>query len=350
MTKQTRVVRIGSVEIGGGRPVAVQSMTNTETKDIGKTIAQIRSLEAVGCEIVRVGLPDRQSVEAISELKVATAVPIVADVHFHADFAIEALRRGADKVRINPGNIGTEEEFVRVLDEAGARGAAVRIGVNSGSLHRKFSSEKDQATALVKSCLEFIKIAEGVGFENIVLSVKSSSVETTLKAYRMLSCETDYPLHLGITEAGTLLSGAVRSAVGMGILLSQGVGDTVRVSLAADPVREVQVGFEILRSLGLREKGPEVIACPTCARQEIDVIGLADKVEERLLSYRKPIKVVVMGCPVNGPGEAAKADVGIAGGKGTGIIYREGKAVRRVSPDAMIDELFKEIDDYLASR
>ncbi|MCL5292257.1 MAG: flavodoxin-dependent (E)-4-hydroxy-3-methylbut-2-enyl-diphosphate synthase [Actinobacteria bacterium] len=346
----TRIVRIGDVEIGGDRPVAVQSMTNTRTKDVEATVSQINLLEEAGCEIVRVGLPDRESVAAVEEIKGRISIPLVADVHFHADFAIEALKRGADKVRINPGNIGSEPEFISVLEAAGERGVAVRIGVNSGSLHRKFADEPDQATALVKSCIEYVKAAEKIGFTDLVLSVKSSTVMTAVKAYRRLAKEADYPLHLGITEAGTLLAGAVKSSVGLGVLLAEGIGDTIRVSLTADPVREVQVAQEILRSLGLRSFGPEVIACPTCARQEIDIIALAEEVEKRLRAYRDPIKVVVMGCPVNGPGEASEADVGIAGGRGAGIIYREGKAVRRVSTDRMIDELFKEIDDFITAK
>lgn len=322
-------------------------MTNTETKNVDATVAQIKELETAGCEIVRVGLPDRDAVEAIESIKERIAIPLVADVHFHSAFAVEALERGADKVRINPGNIGSDAEYIKVLEAAGIKGAAVRVGVNSGSLHRKFANEKDQATALVNSCIEYVEMAEKVGFKNLVLSVKSSSVMTAIKAYRMLAGRVDYPLHLGITEAGTLVTGAVRSSVGLGVLLAEGIGDTLRVSLAADPVNEVRVAYEILRSLELRERGPVVIACPTCARLEIDVISLANEVEKRLLAYRAPIKVAVMGCPVNGPGEAAEADVAIAGGRGEGIIYRDGKAVRKVTSDRMVEELFKEIDEYI---
>lgn len=341
-------MRIGDVKIGGGNVIAVQSMTNTDTQDVRATVAQIRSLEDAGCEIVRVGLPHRKSVEAVEAIKEQIKIPLIADVHYHADFAVEALRRGAAKVRINPGNIGTEAEYLRVLEAAGERNAAVRIGVNSGSLHRKYAEEGDQAVALVKSCLEFVRSAERIGFANLVLSVKSSTVTTAISAYRLLATETDYPLHLGITEAGTLLTGAVRSAVGLGVLLAEGIGDTLRVSLAADPVEEVRVAYEILRSLGIRGFGPEVIACPTCARVEIDVIALANEVERRLKRFcKEPIKVAVMGCPVNGPGEASEADVAIAGGRSSGIIYREGKAVRRVPADKMLDELCSEIGDFL---
>ncbi len=351
MRRAAKVATIGGVKIGGNHAIAVQSMANTDTKDVQATVEQIKALEGVGCEIVRIGLPDRESVKALSSIKEQISVPLVADVHYQADFAIEALRRGVDKVRINPGNIGSEADFLHVLEAAGERGAAVRIGVNAGSLHRKYAEEPDQAAALVKSCMEFVRSAERIGFLNLVLSVKSSSVTTTINAYKLLAAETDYPLHLGITEAGTLLTGAVRSAVGLGVLLAEGIGDTIRVSLAADPVEEVRVAYEILRSLGIRAFGPEVIACPTCARMEIDVIALAEEVESRLKElYREPIKVAVMGCPVNGPGEASEADVGIAGGRSTGIIYREGKAVRRVPADRMLDELFAEIGDFLNRR
>lgn len=352
MASERRVL-IGSVEIGGGAPVAVQSMTNTKTVEVESTVRQARELEAAGCELVRVAAPDLESVAALPKIKAEIGIPLIADVHFHSSLALAALDAGVDKLRINPGNIGSAAEVERIVLRAGEKGTPLRIGVNAGSLHRKFRSEPDLATALVKSCLEYVRFCEERDFRELVLSVKSSSVPVAIEAYQRLAKETGYPLHLGITEAGTLVGGAVKSAVGLGVLLAEGIGDTVRVSLAADPVREVEVAYEILRTLGLRSRGADVIACPTCARTEIDVVAVAEEVRTRLLARTEPITVAVMGCVVNGPGEAAEADVGIAGGNGLAILFRNGQPVgkiRATSTTELVNALMREIDQLLGPR
>ncbi|MBE0446569.1 MAG: flavodoxin-dependent (E)-4-hydroxy-3-methylbut-2-enyl-diphosphate synthase [Actinobacteria bacterium] len=344
MAINTRQVRIGGLEIGGGMPIAVQSMTNKKTEDIGATIEQIKQLEAVGCELVRVAVPNSKATEAIPAIRKEINIPLIADIHFHWEYAIDALEAGADKIRINPGNIGKLDLVGAIIEKAKEKGAAIRIGVNSGSLHPKHKKEKDASIALVKSCMEYLRFCEEANFHDIVLSVKSSSVVNSINAYRMLSKETDYPLHLGITESGSLMSGTVKSSVGLGVLLADGIGDTIRVSLSADPVHEIQVAFQILQALGLRSYGPEIISCPTCGRCDIDVIPVVEEIEKRLMSVRMPLKIAIMGCVVNGPGEAREADIGIAGGKKEGILFKEGKAIRRVSSKNMVKELMSEIE------
>jgi len=347
LAEGTRIVKIGGIEIGGGRPIAVQSMTNKKTEDIDATVEQIKQLEAVGCELVRVALPNQEAIEAIPKIKKEINIPLVADIHFHWEYAIEALEAGADKIRINPGNIGKPDYVGTIIEKAKEKGAAIRVGVNSGSLHPKHKKEKDTAVALVKSCVEYLRFCEEMNFHDVVLSVKSSSVIDSIKAYRMLAKETDYPLHLGITESGSLMSGTVKSSVGLGVLLADGIGDTVRVSLSADPVHEIQVAYQILRALGLRSYGPEIISCPTCGRCDIDVIPVVEEIEKRLMSVKTPLKVAIMGCVVNGPGEAQEADIGIAGGKREGILFKEGKAIRRVPAKNMVEELMTEIESLI---
>jgi (E)-4-hydroxy-3-methylbut-2-enyl-diphosphate synthase len=345
--RKTRPVKIGNLIIGGGAPIAVQSMTNTKTEDVTATVKQIKELEGVGCELVRVAVRSREALEALANIKSKITIPLVADIHFHWEYALEAIRAGVDKVRINPGNIGSLKDFAKVVEAAASARVPLRIGVNAGSLHPKFNKEQALWLALVKSCLEYVNFCEKLGFTQLVLSVKASSVRDTVLAYQALAKETDYPLHLGITEAGSLLSGTIKSAVGLGILLNQGIGDTIRVSLAADPVREVEVGFKILQALELRSERPEVIACPTCGRADIDVVSITEQIEKKLAKYRVPIKVAVMGCVVNGPGEARHADVGLAGGKGEGVLFSKGKALRRVPTGKMVDELMSEVNRLL---
>ncbi len=347
MAANTRRIEIGDVVIGGGNPVAVQSMANKKTDDIKATVEQIRNLEEAGCELVRVAVPGREAVEALPKIKKEISIPLIADIHFHWEYAVGAIEAGVDKIRINPGNIGIENLVAKIIEKAKDFGTAIRIGVNSGSLHPKYSKEEDAPAALVKSCLEYVRFCEAMDFHNVVLSVKSSSVVDSIKAYRMLAEQTDYPLHLGITESGSLMSGTVKSAVGLGVLLADGVGDTIRVSLSADPVHEVQVAYQILQSLGLRFYGPEIISCPTCGRCDIDMIPVVEEIEKRLMSVKTPLKVAIMGCIVNGPGEAKGADIGIAGGKSEGILFKGGKAVRKVPAKDMVGELMGEIEKLI---
>ncbi len=344
MRRKSRQIQVGKVRIGGNAPIAVQSMTTTKTADTAATIAQIRKLESAGCEIIRVAVPDGESARALKTIKENISIPLVADIHFDWRLALAALDAGVDKIRINPGNIGGLDRVKRIVLKAKEKNIPIRIGVNAGSLHKKYAKAKEGlAKALMDSALEHVHFFEGLNFHDIVISVKSSSVPITIEAYRMLAKMVDYPLHLGITEAGTLLSGAVKSSVGLGVLLHEGIGDTIRVSLTADPVKEIQVGFEILRSLGLRA-GPELISCPTCGRCEIDLISLAEEVGEKLLSYSAPIKVAVMGCVVNGPGEAKEADLGIAAGRGGGLLFAKGKPMRKVPEDKLVEVLMEEIE------
>lgn len=344
MRRKSRIVKIGSVAIGGKSPIAVQSMTNTETANIQATTQQIKQLAEAGCEIVRVAVPNKESVQALGAIKSQIKIPLVADVHFNWRLAVSALDQKIDKLRINPGNIGGLDRVKDIVLKAKKKGVPIRIGVNAGSLDKKYESLSDPAEALIKSALEYLKFFESLDFHDIVLSVKSSSVLVSIKAYRLLAKKTSYPLHLGITEAGTLLSGAVKSATGLGILLNEGIGDTFRVSVAADPVREVQVGWQILQALGIRQRGPDLIVCPTCGRCEIDLISLAEEIEKRLSTYRAPLKIAVMGCVVNGPGEAKEADIGLAGGKGTGLLFRKGKPIRKVPESEMVEALMIEVD------
>lgn len=352
--RQSRVLNIGGVSIGGGNPVAVQSMTNTDTRDVKATLEQIRSLHAAGCEIVRLAVPDITAASALATIKGASPIPIIADIHFDHRLALASLNAGVDALRINPGNIGSEAAVDAVVKSAALHGAPIRIGVNSGSVEKDVLNRHGGPTpeAMVESALGHVRILEKHKFYDIKISIKSSSVKDTVAAYRLLARQCDYPLHIGITEAGTLLRGAVKSSVGLGMLLADGIGDTMRVSLTHDPVREVEVAWEILRSLGLRERGPEIISCPTCGRTEIDLIGLAEAVEELLLPVKESFSVAVMGCVVNGPGEAREADLGIAGGRGKAVLFRKGEKVRSVkggTPE-FLAALKEEIDIFLKER
>jgi len=343
--KATRSVRVGQVEIGGGAAVTVQSMTNTPTADIDATVAQIRRLEAAGCDIVRVAVPNTQAARAISKIKKAISIPLVADIHFQHKLALASLEAGADKLRINPGNIGSQDKVEIVAKAAKERGVPIRVGVNAGSIDRSRYG-MPTAEALVESALDEVRVLERLGFTDIVLSLKAFDVPMMIRAYRLASERCDYPLHLGVTEAGLAWEGTIRSSVGIGALLAEGIGDTLRVSLTADPVEEVRVGKEILSSLGLWDKPFTLISCPTCGRCEIDIGAIADEVRRRLEANPppKPITVAVMGCVVNGPGEASLADVGIAGGRGKGAIFARGEMLRTVGEDSLVDELMREVE------
>lgn len=345
--ERTRRVMVGSVPLGGGSPVVVQSMTCTPTVDADATLAQVNALVDAGCDLVRVTVPSREALGPFERICRESPVPIVADIHFDYRLAIGAVRAGAAKLRINPGNIGDWERVDAVIDAAGEAGAAIRIGVNAGSLDKRIA-ERDgltQPEKLVASSLEFVEHFEKRGFDDIVLSAKAHSVPTTIETYRALSRELPHaPLHLGVTEAGTVQQGTIKSAVGLGVLLAEGIGDTMRVSLTADPVEEPPVCWGILQSLGLRRRGPELVSCPTCGRTQVDLIGLAEEVAERLKGCTKPISVAVMGCVVNGPGEASDADVGVACGRGVGMVFRHGEVIRKVPEDQIVDALMEEID------
>lgn len=343
----TRPVLVGGVQIGGGAPIAVQSMTCTPTVDADATLDQVRALAEAGCDIVRVTVPSESALEPFARICREAPVPIVADIHFDYRLAIGAVRAGAAKLRINPGNIGDWDRVDAVIDAAGEAGAAIRIGVNAGSLDRRVAERRDltQPEKLVASSLEFVEHFERRGFTDIVLSAKAHSVPTTLDTYRALSREIPHvPLHLGVTEAGCVQQGTIKSSVGLGILLSEGIGDTMRVSLTADPVEEPPVCWGILSALGLRRRGPELVSCPTCGRTQVDLIGLAERVSERLKGCDKPISVAVMGCVVNGPGEASDADVGVACGRGVGMVFRRGEVIRKVPEELIVDALMEEIE------
>ncbi len=328
--------------MGGGAPVTIQSMTNTPTQDAAATVAQIRRLEQAGCEIVRVAVPNLDAARAVGAIKAAIAIPLVVDIHFDYKLALECVRQGCDAVRINPGNIGSAEKVRAVAQACRERGLPIRVGVNGGSLEKPLLARYGGVTpeALVESAFGHIRLLEDCGFEDICVSLKSSSVPVTMRAYQLMSGKSDYPLHIGVTETGTLRMGTLKSAVGIGGLLALGIGDTVRVSLSADPVEEVYAARDILKAAGVRREGPELVSCPTCGRTKVDLISLAQEVEERLKAVDKPITVAVMGCAVNGPGEAAAADVGIAGGVGEGLLFRKGEIVKKVPQDALVDELF----------
>ena len=349
--KNTRKIKIGKVEIGGGAPISVQSMTNTKTTDTEATVKQINELVEAGCDIVRLAVPDVDAAKNLGNIIKSVEVPLIADIHFDYKLAIEAINQGIAGLRLNPGNIGGEAHVKSVVAEAKAHNIPIRIGVNAGSLSRKLLKKYGGVTAeaLVESALEHVKILEAENFFDIKISLKAHDVPLTLAAYRLMSEKVDYPLHLGITEAGTVNTGVIKSAVGIGALLAEGIGDTIRVSLTGDPVVEVRVANEILKSLGLRDYGATLIACPTCGRTRIDLPKIAAKVEEKLSSVKKNITVAVMGCVVNGPGEAREADVGIAGADGEGIIFRKGEIVRKVPESELVDELFKEIDLILSN-
>ena len=350
--KKTRQIHIGPVAIGGGAPISVQSMTNTKTTDTAATVAQIRALTAAGCDIVRLAVPDMEAARNLGAIIAAVDVPLVADIHFDYRLAIEAIHQGIAALRLNPGNIGGEENVRAVVREAKQAHIPIRIGVNAGSLDKKLLARYGRVTAeaLVESALQHVRILEAQEFYDMKISLKAHDVPLTLDAYRLMSETVDYPLHLGITEAGTPHTGMIKSAVGIGALLAEGIGDTLRISLTGDPVVEVQVANEILKSLGLREYGPTLISCPTCGRTSIDLPAIAAEVEKKLAGIKAPIQVAVMGCVVNGPGEARDADVGIAGGKGEGLVFRKGEIVRKVPENQLVSELFKEIDAILQSK
>nr|AGS51638.1 1-hydroxy-2-methyl-2-(E)-butenyl 4-diphosphate synthase [uncultured bacterium contig00017] len=343
---QTKRIAIGNRAIGGGRPILIQSMTNTRTEDVAATVAQILALEAAGCDIIRVAVPTPAAAQAIAEIKKGIHIPLVADIHFDHQLAIAAIEHGADKIRINPGNIGGREALTEVVNAAKERQIPIRVGVNSGSLEQRLVEKYGGVTAvgLVESALEKVAMIEGAGYDQIVISLKSSDVLMTVAAYEQIAARTAYPLHLGITEAGGLLAGSVKSAVGLALILQQGIGDTLRVSLTGDPVAEVRAAKTILRALGLRQGGVEVVSCPTCGRTEIDVIGLARRVEELAEAYPLDIKVAVMGCAVNGPGEAREADLGIAGGRGEGLLFRKGEIVKKLPEGELLAALKAELD------
>ena len=344
--EQTRVITIGDRKIGGGNPVLIQSMTNTATEDVEATVEQILRLERAGCEIIRCTVPTMEAAQALSQIRKRIHIPLVGDIHFDYRMAVMAIENGADKIRINPGNIGGRDKVREVVSAAKERGIPIRVGVNSGSLERELVEKYRGVTAegIVESALDKVGIIEDCGYDNLVISVKSSDVMMCVKAYELLAGKTDYPLHVGITESGTVTSGNIKSALGLGIILNQGIGDTIRVSLTGDPVEEIYSAKLILRTLGLRKGGIEVVSCPTCGRTKIDLIGLAKQVEEMVRDIPLDIKVAVMGCAVNGPGEAAAADVGIAGGKGEGLLFSRGKILRKVPQEKLVDALMEEID------
>jgi (E)-4-hydroxy-3-methylbut-2-enyl-diphosphate synthase len=346
----THQISVGGVRIGGGAPVVVQSMTLTKTHDVEATTAQIAALASAGCEVVRCAVPKTEDAEALSRIVRFSPIPVIADIHFNASLALKAIDAGVAAVRINPGNIGGPDKVALVVEAARKARIPMRIGANSGSLPKHLAdlAHHDQAEALVEAALEEVRLLEQLGFRDFKISVKSSHVPTMIRAYRMLSEKVPYPLHLGVTEAGTPYSGSIKSAVGMGALLVDGIGDTIRVSLTADPVEEVKTAYEILKALGLRERGPIMIACPSCGRDNVGVQTLAEKVEERLREYPQHFEVAVLGCAVNGPGEAGDADFGIAGGRDTGFVYAHGRVLKKVSSDILIDELFFEIDTWIA--
>lgn len=342
----TRPVHVGNVTIGGGAPVVVQSMTCTPTVDLGATLEQVTKLAEAGCDVVRVSVPTKEALGSFRDICRESPVPIVADIHFDYRLALAALDAGAAKLRINPGNIGSWEKVDAIIDKAGSMGAAIRIGVNAGSIEKDLLERTDltQSEKLVSSAMRFVEHFELRGFENIVLSAKAHSVNTTIDTYRKLSYELpQIPLHLGVTEAGGIRQGTIKSSIALGSLLAEGIGDTMRVSLTADPIEEVPVAWGILSALGLRRRGPEMISCPTCARCQVNLIDIANEVERRLSSCAKPVSVAVMGCAVNGPGEASDADVGVACGKGCALLFKHGEIIRKIPEDAIVDELLNEI-------
>lgn len=344
--KQTRKIKVGNVYIGNDAPVVIQSMTNTDTRNVEETLKQIRELYNAGCEVIRCAVPDMEAAEAIKEIVKQSPIPVVADIHFDYRLALKAIENGISALRINPGNIGDVERVKAVVKAAKEKNIPIRIGVNSGSLEKKILEKYKKVTAegLVESAMNHAKILEELNFKDIVISIKSSNVKMMIEAYRLISKKCDYPLHLGVTESGTKFKGTIKSSVGIGTLLAEGIGDTIRVSLTSDPVEEIKVAKEILKSLGLRKEGLEFVSCPTCGRTQIDLIKIAEEVEKRLENVNKNIKVAVMGCVVNGPGEAKEADIGIAGGKGEGLIFRKGQIIKKVKEEDLIDELFKEIE------
>lgn len=343
--EETKKVKIGNVWIGGGNPVAIQSMTNTKTEDAESTVEQILKLEAAGCEIIRCAVPTMEAAEAIKQIKKQIHIPLVADIHFDYRLAIAAIENGADKIRINPGNIGGRDRVQAVVDKAKEYGVTIRVGVNSGSLEKNLVEKYGGVTAegIVESALDKVHLIEEMGYDNLVVSIKSSDVLMGVKAHELIAKECPYPLHVGITESGTLLSGNIKSSVGLGIILYQGIGDTIRVSLTGDPVEEIKSAKLILKTLGLRKGGIEIVSCPTCGRTKIDLIGLANQVEDMVKDIPLDVKVAVMGCVVNGPGEAREADIGIAGGIGEGLLIKKGEVVKKVKEEELLDTLRQEL-------
>jgi (E)-4-hydroxy-3-methylbut-2-enyl-diphosphate synthase len=343
--RETRKIHVGNVAIGGDAPIVVQSMCSTDTRDIRASLQQINRLAEVGCELIRLAVLDDKAVEALKRIKEEAPIPLIADIHFDHRLALGALKAGVDGLRINPGNIGGEKAMAKVVRSAAERRVPIRIGVNSGSLDKDLHKRYGGATpeAMVESALRQIQLLESLQFHETKISLKSSDVMTMVESYRLLAGRVPYPLHLGVTEAGTLISGTAKSAVGMALLLAEGIGDTIRVSLTSDPIDEIKAAYEILRALKLRERGVEVISCPTCGRCEIDIIGLTHEVEKRLLTVKTPLKVAIMGCVVNGPGEAKEADVGIAGGRGQGILFKKGEIVQKIPEEKLMARLLEEI-------
>lgn len=349
MTREnTRVIQIGDRVIGGGNPILIQSMTNTRTEDVKATVDQILRLQKAGCEIIRCTVPTLEAAQAIKEIKKQIAIPLVADIHFDYKMAIAAMENGADKIRINPGNIGSRDKVAAVVEVARERNIPIRVGVNSGSLEKELVEKYHGVTAegIVESALDKVHIIEDLGYENMVISIKSSDVLMCVKAHELLAKQTDYPLHVGITESGTVTSGNIKSSIGLGLILHQGIGDTIRVSLTGDPVEEIKSAKLILRTLGLRKGGIEVVSCPTCGRTRIDLIGLANQVETMVAEFPLDIKVAVMGCAVNGPGEAKEADIGIAGGIGEGLLIKKGEIIKKVPEDQLLATLRWELENW----
>ena len=339
-------VRLGTLTIGGSAPISVQSMTNTDTQDAAATVTQARELEAAGCEVIRVAVPNMAAASTLGEIKAGISAPLVADIHFDHRLALRALEEGVDGLRINPGNIGDAENVRAVVEAAMKKGAPIRIGVNAGSLEKDLLEKHGHATpeAMAESAMRHMEILEEMDFHDIIISLKASDVARTIAAYRLVADRVDYPLHLGITEAGTAFAGSIKSAVGLGILLAEGIGDTIRVSLTADPVQEVRVGYEILKSLGLRTHGPTIISCPTCGRCKMDLVRIAREVEARVADIKEPLTIAVMGCVVNGPGEAREADIGIAGGRGKAILFKSGVRIRSIPEEKLVEELLEEVN------
>ena len=346
MRKQKRIVNIGGVKIGGDNPVAIQSMCNTDTRDVKATVNQIHELENAGCEIIRVAVPDMVAAKAVADIKKQIHIPLVVDIHFDYRLALECMKNGADKVRINPGNIGDRDRVKQVVEMAKEREIPIRIGVNGGSLERELLQKYGGVTAdaLVESAMGHVAILDELNFNNVFVSIKISDVPKMLCTYRKFNEISDIPLHIGVTESGTLKGGTVKSAVGIGALLAEGIGDTMRVSLTANPVEEIYAAYDIQKVLGMRKTGAEIVSCPTCGRTQLDLISIANEVEKRAANIDKPIKIAVMGCAVNGPGEAREADIGIAGGKGEGLIFKKGEIIKKVPQDSLVDELMKEIE------
>lgn len=345
---ETKVIHIGNKVIGGGNPILIQSMTNTKTEDVEATVRQIKELETAGCDIIRCAVPSMKAAEAISEIKKNISIPLVADIHFDYQLAIAAIKNGADKIRINPGNIGGIDKVKAVVEAAKAKKVPIRVGVNSGSLEKNIHEKYGRVTAegIVESALDKVKIIENLGYDNLVISIKSSDVMMCVKAHELIARQTKYPLHVGITESGTVTSGNIKSALGLGLILNQGIGDTIRVSLTGAPVEEIASAKLILKTLGLRKGGISVVSCPTCGRTQIDLIGLAEKVEKMVAKYDLDIKVAVMGCVVNGPGEAREADIGIAGGKGEGLLIKKGEIIKKIPEEQLLNVLEEELKNW----